>query len=171
MSWSYAFPPIFSLIFFIFLFFSRPFYLSLTSRLLTVAQTLPQFLLPLLSFPSTTFHSVPFLSVPFPHDSWLTLHVTQLSRRGLVPKDEVRLSVSELSEISDGCKYAPSSQRRRGQDGELGDSGYLYILLSHVQSQPWVMREEYGKIRNIVERRRKKRTKEVKETKKVSVKL
>ena len=57
-------------------------------------------------------------------DSYLDL----MSRRDLVPKDEVRLSVSELSEISDGCKYAPSSQRRRGQDGELGDSGYLYIL-------------------------------------------
>ena len=63
--------------------------------------------------------------------------------------------------ISDGYKYAPSSQRRRGQDGELGDSGYLYILLSHVQSQPWVMRERYGKKRNTVERRRGKRTKEV----------
>ena len=61
-------------------------------------------------------------------DSYLDL----MSRRDLVPKDEVTLDISELSEIRDGYKYAPSSQRRRGQDGELGDSGYLYILPSHV---------------------------------------
>ena len=59
-----------------------------------------------------------------------------MSRRDLVPKDEVTFKHKRTKRISDGCKYAPSSQRRRGQDGELGDSGYLYILLSHVQSQP-----------------------------------